>query len=92
MVNTYLNIVAARIIFKLILTAGGFKFSDDWDTYGKDWPQRVALVLMCFTCILWILSALSILLAVLLYFPILCQIQGNLKEYCCHKIDKRYIM
>lgn len=25
-----------------------------------------------------------------MYFFILCQIQGNLKEYCCHKIDKRY--
>ncbi|KAG2236755.1 hypothetical protein INT48_006939 [Thamnidium elegans] len=66
-----------------------FHFSTDWDTYGKDWPQRVALLLMSFTCILWILSAIQIFLAVLLYFPILCHIQGNLKEYCCHKIDKR---
>ncbi|GAN01426.1 vacuole protein [Mucor ambiguus] len=88
------QIIAGITVYALLKSAwtdanGGFKFSDDWDTYGKDWPQRVALVLMCFTCILWILSALSILLAVLLYFPILCQIQGNLKEYCCHKIDKR---
>lgn len=21
--------------------------------------------------------------------PLLCYIQGNLKEYCCHKVDKR---
>ncbi|KAK4511582.1 uncharacterized protein ATC70_012798 [Mucor velutinosus] len=88
------QIIAGITVYALLKSAwtdanGGFKFSSDWNTYGKDWPQRVALVLMCFTCILWILSALSILLAVLLYFPILCQIQGNLKEYCCHKIDKR---
>ncbi|KAG2194474.1 hypothetical protein INT46_004844 [Mucor plumbeus] len=88
------QIIAGITVYALLKSAwtdpnGGFKFSDDWDTYGKDWPQRVALVLMCFTCILWVFSALSILLAVLLYFPILCQIQGNLKEYCCHKIDKR---
>jgi len=24
-----------------------------------------------------------------MYVPLLCYIQGNLKEYCCHKIDKR---
>lgn len=70
-------------------TTQHFKFSSDWNEYGKDWPQRVSLMLMSFTCILWIISALQIVLAVILYFPILCQIQGNLKEYCCHKIDKR---
>lgn len=68
---------------------GSFQFSSDWDTYGQDWPQRVALFLMSFTCILWVISAIQIVISVLLYFPILCHIQGNLKEYCCHKIDKR---
>jgi len=24
-----------------------------------------------------------------LYIPLLCHIKGNLKEYCCHKVDKR---
>jgi hypothetical protein len=26
--------------------------------------------------------------AALLYVPLLCYIQGNLKEYVCHKVDK----
>ncbi|KAG2212589.1 hypothetical protein INT47_000565, partial [Mucor saturninus] len=88
------QIIAGVTVYALLKSAwtaenGSFKFSADWDTYGQDWPQRVALFLMSFTCILWVISAIQIVLAVFLYFPILCQIQGNLKEYCCHKIDKR---
>ncbi|KAI9484136.1 MAG: hypothetical protein EXX96DRAFT_648776 [Benjaminiella poitrasii] len=89
------QIIAGITVYALLKSAwtdknsGGFRFSDDWDTYGKDWQQRLTLILMSFTCILWILSMLLILFAVFLYFPVLCQIQGNLKEYCCHKIDKR---
>ncbi|KAI9258603.1 hypothetical protein EDC94DRAFT_521503, partial [Helicostylum pulchrum] len=87
------QIIAGFTVYAMLTSAlmvdGKFHFSTDWDTYGKDWPQRVALLLMSFTCILWVISAIQIFLAVLLYFPILCHIQGNLKEYCCHKIDKR---
>ena len=75
----------------VICSIGHFHFATDWDVYGADWQQRVTLISMSFTCILWVLSALSILLAIFLYFFVLCQIQGNLKEYCCHKIDKRYL-
>ncbi|GAA5889812.1 hypothetical protein JCM5296_002349 [Sporobolomyces johnsonii] len=25
-----------------------------------------------------------------MYVPLLCYIQGNLKVYCCHKVDKRF--
>ena len=28
-------------------------------------------------------------IAFIIYIPLLSVIQGNLKEYCCHKIDKR---
>ncbi|KAI9358498.1 hypothetical protein BD770DRAFT_343934 [Pilaira anomala] len=87
------QIIAGFTVYAILSSAlivdGKFQFSTDWDKYGKDWPQRLALFSMSFTCILWILATLQIFLAVLLYFPVLCQIQGNLKEYCCHKIDKR---
>ncbi|GAA5873073.1 hypothetical protein JCM1840_007315 [Sporobolomyces johnsonii] len=47
------------------------------------------IVTMVFTVIVWIGSALLLLIAAIMYVPLLCYIQGNLKEYCCHKVDKR---
>lgn len=29
-------------------------------------------------------------IAAIIYVPLLCHIKGNLKEYVCHKIDKKY--
>ncbi|CAO3638414.1 unnamed protein product [Cunninghamella blakesleeana] len=69
--------------------ANALHFITNWDIYGEDWQQRVALLLMAFTCLYWIFCMLNLLLALILYIPVFCQIQGNLKEYCCHKIDKR---
>ena len=37
----------------------------------------------------WILRFLNVAFASLCYFPLVCKIRGNLKEYSCHKIDKR---
>ncbi|RCH91533.1 hypothetical protein CU097_007436 [Rhizopus azygosporus] len=87
------QIIAGFTVYALLRSAwtkqGHFQFSVNPDDYGSDWQQRAAFISMSFTCILWIISMLNIGLAVILYFPILCHIQGNLKEYCCHKIDKR---
>ncbi|KAI8878006.1 hypothetical protein K501DRAFT_337036 [Backusella circina FSU 941] len=88
------QIIAGITVYALLKSAwtakdGTFHFSTNWSDYGNDLPQRMALVLMTFTCIVWIFSALSILMAISLYIPVFCRIQGNLKEYCCHKIDKR---
>jgi hypothetical protein len=44
-----------------------------------------------FTLIIFIATSLQFLLALFLYIPLLMRIRGNLKEYCAHKIDKRYI-
>ncbi|RUS14598.1 hypothetical protein BC937DRAFT_93575 [Endogone sp. FLAS-F59071] len=57
--------------------------------YGDGWTQQLALMLMSFTCALWIISVTMGLIACICYVPLLCHIRGNLKEYCCHKIDKR---
>ena len=46
---------------------------------------------MIFTVIVWCGSAILLAIAAVMYVPLLCYIQGNLKEYCCHKIDKRYV-
>ncbi|KDQ64883.1 hypothetical protein JAAARDRAFT_28535 [Jaapia argillacea MUCL 33604] len=42
-----------------------------------------------FTCIIFIGGLLQLVLAGVMYIPLLCYIQGNLKEYVCHKVDKR---
>ncbi|KAG0326030.1 hypothetical protein BGZ99_010251 [Dissophora globulifera] len=50
---------------------------------------RVTMGLMTFTLTLWVISVLLMLVAVCLYIPLVIEIKGNLKEFCCHKIDKR---
>lgn len=44
---------------------------------------------MLFTVLVFAGSVLLLLIAAVCYVPLLCYIQGNLKEYCCHKVDKR---
>ncbi|KAI9322820.1 hypothetical protein BX666DRAFT_1898694 [Dichotomocladium elegans] len=87
------QIIAAFTVAALLKTAwtkkGTFHIDDDWDAYGDDWQQRVALILMSFTCLIWAISMIELMIACVLYIFVFCQIQGNLKEYCCHKIDKR---
>ncbi|RKO89985.1 hypothetical protein BDK51DRAFT_15094, partial [Blyttiomyces helicus] len=49
----------------------------------------VATWLTAFSVLIWTISAISLVVAFFIYVPLLCNIRGNLKEYCCHKIDKR---
>ncbi|KAI1796277.1 hypothetical protein LXA43DRAFT_661315 [Ganoderma leucocontextum] len=42
-----------------------------------------------FTVVVFVISLLMLIIAGLCYIPLLAHIQGNLKEYCCHKVDKR---
>jgi len=42
-----------------------------------------------FTFVIFAGSALLLIIAGIFYIPLLCYIQGNLKEYVCHKVDKR---
>ncbi|KAF9962982.1 hypothetical protein BGZ70_007739 [Mortierella alpina] len=59
--------------------------------WNYDFPAltKVTITLMIFTLTLWVISVLLMFVAVVLYIPLVIQIQGNLKEFCCHKIDKR---
>jgi len=49
----------------------------------------IALVSTSFVLLSWLMTGISLLIAFIIYIPLLSVIQGNLKEYCCHKIDKR---
>lgn len=47
------------------------------------------LLAMVTTVALFAIAAIQIIVAAVLYIPLLVYIQGNLKEYVCHKVDKR---
>jgi Fungal potassium channel len=67
-------------------------FSFDVSRYQKVFStvQGVVMSFMLLTVLIWALSAIRLAVAFFLYWPLLvCHIRGNLKEYCCHKVDKR---
>ncbi|KAI9592295.1 hypothetical protein BDF19DRAFT_388499 [Syncephalis fuscata] len=65
----------------------------DWAVFRPTSPQDVRLRTSFFTSTfsfaLWCITAVFTVIACFLYVPLLCNIRGNLKEYVCHKIDKR---
>ncbi|KAJ3145323.1 hypothetical protein HDU89_007180 [Geranomyces variabilis] len=50
---------------------------------------KLAVWLASITVAMWAISAILLAAAFIVYIPLLCNIRGNLKEYCCHKVDKR---
>jgi hypothetical protein len=67
----------------------------NWDTVvgrgDKFIMKKIALCAMLFTVAMFALSLIKLIAAVILYIPLVSHIRGNLKEFCCHKIDKRYV-
>jgi hypothetical protein len=59
------------------------------DYYEGNIFTLIMLITMLFTVLVFAGSAILLIIAALLYLPLVCYIQGNLKQYCCHKIDKR---
>ncbi|KAG8747410.1 hypothetical protein FRC10_001081 [Ceratobasidium sp. 414] len=55
----------------------------------KDLLTSGLFLTMMFTVLVFAGSVLLLVIAAICYVPLLCYIQGNLKEYCCHKVDKR---
>ncbi|KAG8696878.1 hypothetical protein FRC09_008212, partial [Ceratobasidium sp. 395] len=56
---------------------------------SKDLLTSGLFLTMLFTVLVFAGSVLLLIIAAFCYVPLLCYIQGNLKEYCCHKVDKR---
>ncbi|KAI8064100.1 hypothetical protein BDF21DRAFT_428219 [Thamnidium elegans] len=56
---------------------------------GKTLMQQVMTGTMIFSTLVFAISFILICIAAVIYIPLLCHIRGNLKEYCCHKVDKR---
>ncbi|KAG0354948.1 hypothetical protein BG005_006095 [Podila minutissima] len=51
--------------------------------------DKFTLCVMIFTSLMFIFSSVATLIAIILWIPLVAKVQGNLKEYVCHKMDKR---
>jgi len=56
---------------------------------GNSLSTSALTVSSFFTVVIFCGSMLLLIVAGICYVPLLCHIRGNLKEYCCHKVDKR---
>ncbi|KAJ7283763.1 hypothetical protein C8J57DRAFT_1447772 [Mycena rebaudengoi] len=56
---------------------------------GNEISTSLLTVTTFFTVVVFAGSLLLLIVAGICYIPLLCYIRGNLKEYCCHKVDKR---
>ncbi|KAF8974195.1 hypothetical protein BDZ97DRAFT_1772341 [Flammula alnicola] len=56
---------------------------------GNSLSTSALTVSTFFTVVVCAGSLLVLVLAGICYIPLLLHIRGNLKEYCCHKVDKR---
>jgi hypothetical protein len=60
-----------------------------WFANNKSMSTSILTVTTFLTVLVFAGSLLLLIAAGVCYIPLLCHIQGNLKEYCCHKVDKR---
>ncbi|KAG6837536.1 hypothetical protein H0H93_007717 [Arthromyces matolae] len=60
-----------------------------WFANNKSTSTSLLTVTTFLTVLVFAGSLLLLIIAGICYIPLLCHIQGNLKEYCCHKVDKR---
>ncbi|KAI9489215.1 hypothetical protein BDB00DRAFT_632482 [Zychaea mexicana] len=85
-----INIVTlVALVPKWIQIEKGGQVLLDNEALGKDLVQKIMTGTMAFSVVIFGISFLLVCLAFIMYVPLLCHIQGNLKEYCCHKVDKR---
>lgn len=78
------------------ITLYSFGASEDWsanfaDYHGGSGLKGAIILTMLFTLVIWAGSMILLLVAAFMYVPLLCYIQGNLKEYCAAKCDKRFV-
>ncbi|KAI8880033.1 hypothetical protein K501DRAFT_255702 [Backusella circina FSU 941] len=83
-----INIVTLQaLVPKWIQIKNGVYFTNE--ALGKDVVQQIMTGTMAFSVLVFAISFILVCIAAIIYIPLLCHIRGNLKEYCCHKVDKR---
>lgn len=63
--------------------------TNPYDYYEGNIFTGLMILSMLFTVAVFAGSLILLIIAAIAYIPLLCYIKGNLKEYCCHKVDKR---
>ncbi|KAI9477837.1 MAG: hypothetical protein EXX96DRAFT_523951 [Benjaminiella poitrasii] len=61
----------------------------DNEVLGETILQQILTATMAFSILVFAISFILVCVALVLYVPLMCHMRGNLKEYCCHKVDKR---
>lgn len=84
-----INMTMLYQVFKGHLNNTFFQWNDYIGSEDSDLFKKIALGAMMFTVTVFVFNMLSFIAAVCMYIPLVSHIQGNLKEYCCYKIDKR---
>ncbi|TEB30162.1 vacuole protein [Coprinellus micaceus] len=56
---------------------------------GNKMSTTLLTITALFTVLVFAGSLLLLIVAAICYIPLIFHIRGNLKEYCCHKVDKR---
>jgi hypothetical protein len=56
-----------------------------------DLTKSATFNVMEFSLLMFVISLIALIGAMVLYLPFLCCIRGNLKEYVCHNIDLRIV-
>lgn len=84
-----INVVTLEALAPDWLKIRDGSISFDNEVLGKDTLQQILTITMAFSVLVFAISFFLVCVALVLYIPLLCHIRGNLKEYCCHKVDKR---
>lgn len=84
-----INVVTLEALVPEWLKIRDGSVSFDNSVLGESWGQRILTGTMAFSVLVFALSFILVSVAAVLYIPLFCHIRGNLKEYCCHKVDKR---
>ncbi|KAG0037883.1 hypothetical protein BGZ82_001644 [Podila clonocystis] len=94
----HLTVQAPRQVINIMtltafMKALGFDFTN-LDDVAQLLPSlktadKFTFCVMVFTSLMFIFSGVATLIAIILWIPLVAKVQGNLKEYVCHKMDKR---
>lgn len=84
-----INVVTLEALAPEWLKIRNGSISFDNEVLGENLLQKILTGTMAFSVLVFAISFILVCIAAILYIPLFCHIRGNLKEYCCHKVDKR---
>lgn len=84
-----INVVTLEALIPQWLEIRDGSVSFNNEALGHSLMQKVLTGTMAFSVLVFSVSFILVCAASILYIPLFCHIRGNLKEYCCHKVDKR---